>query len=85
MIALYKLISTCFSLFFILLSIDILASWVPEVNESRFVRFIRTFTQPYLAFFRKRIPPFGVLDLSPIVAFLALQLIEMLVKYIVFA
>jgi YggT family protein len=82
---LYKLISTSFSLYFILLSIDILASWVPEVNESRFVRFVRIFTQPYLQFFRSKIPPFGVLDLSPIVAFLALQALEMIIKYIIFS
>lgn len=85
MITLYKLITTAFSLYFILLSIDILASWVPEFNDSRFVRSVRLFTQPYLSFFRERIPSIGILDISPIVAFIALQLIETLVKFIIFS
>lgn len=85
MIALYKLITTAFSLYFILLSIDILASWVPEFNDSRFVMSVRLFTQPYLSFFRGKIPPIGILDISPIVAFIALQLIETLVKFIIFS
>jgi len=85
MVALYKLISSAFSLYFILLSIDILASWVPEFNESRFVRSVRVLTQPYLSLFRERIPHIGILDISPIVAFIALQLIETLIKFIIFS
>lgn len=84
MFALYKLISTAFSLYFILLSIDILASWVPEINDSRFVRSVRVFTQPYLGFFRDRIPPLGILDLSPMAAFAVLWLIQFLVVRLLF-
>ena len=85
MIALYKLISTGFSLYFILLSIDILASWVPEINDSKFVESVRVLTRPYLNFFHGIIPPIGILDISPLVAFFVLQLIQMLVGRILFS
>ncbi len=54
----------------------ILGSWVPEFSRHPIMQFIQTYTDPYLNIFRRFIPPLGMIDLSPIVAFFALRLIE---------
>ncbi len=40
-----------------------------------FLTFLRDVSEPYLRIFRRFIPPFGPLDLSPIVAILALRIV----------
>jgi len=68
-----------FLVYTVMIFIRILASWIPEFNNSTFVRFIAFYVDPYLNIFRKIIPPIGgVLDISPILAFFALQLVEYL-------
>ncbi|MEW9667330.1 YggT family protein [Ammoniphilus sp. 3BR4] len=47
----------------------ILLSWLPQLQENRFAQFLYNITEPYLAVFRRFIPPLGMIDLSPIVAF----------------
>lgn len=65
----------------ILLFLRILSSWFPlEWQRHRLVRFLAFYTDPFLNVFRRFIPPIGgVLDLSPILAFLALKFLEMIV------
>lgn len=61
----------------IMLFIRVLSSWIPQFQNSAFIRFISFYTDPYLNLFRRIIPPIGgVLDISPILAFFALQLGE---------
>ncbi|HJV44590.1 MAG TPA: YggT family protein [Bacillota bacterium] len=47
----------------------ILLSWLPQLQENRIAVFIYNITEPYLAVFRRIIPPLGMIDLSPIAAF----------------
>jgi YggT family protein len=63
----------------ILLCLRVISSWFPlEWRGHRFVHFLSFYTDPFLNVFRALIPPLGgVLDLSPILAFLALKLLEM--------
>lgn len=64
----------------ILLFASILSSWVPKFAYHPVVRFSRQMTDPYLNIFRRFIPPLGgVLDLSPILGFFALEIIERIV------
>lgn len=73
-----------FQVFMVMLFIRILGSWIPELSEYRAMQFISFYTDPYLNFFRRFIPPLGMVDISPIFAFLALgYLIEPFVKKIV--
>lgn len=61
----------------LLLFLRILSSWVPEWQGHRWFLFLSFYTDPYLAFFRRLIPPLGgVLDLSPLLAFFALRFME---------
>ena len=50
-------------------------SWVPSSRGTKFGQFLEKITEPYLGFFRKFIPPLGMIDISPIVAIFALNLI----------
>ncbi len=55
----------------------IVGSWFPNLNRYRFMHFIAHYVDPYLNLFRRFIPPIGgVLDLSPILAFVTLRIAE---------
>lgn len=64
------------SIYSLLLIVYILMSWVPSMRENAFGRFVGKIVEPYLSFFRKFIPPFGMIDFSPIVAIFALRFIS---------
>lgn len=53
----------------------ILMSWFPNARESGIGQFLGKLVEPYLSIFRRFIPPIGMLDISPIVAFIALRFI----------
>lgn len=79
---LIQIIDTLFMVYMIMLFARILGSWFPEFREHNIMKFLSFYTDPYLNFFRRFIPPLGMIDLSPIVAFLALHVIESFVKAI---
>ncbi|MFT4551442.1 MAG: YggT family protein [Chlamydiales bacterium] len=66
-------------MFTLMLFVRILASWVPEINQYRFMLYVHEYTDPYLNFFRQVIPPLGMFDLSPIVALFSLNILEYIV------
>lgn len=78
-----EIISLLFWVYTIMLFVRILGSWFPEYQHHKFFLFIAFYTDPYLNFFRGFIPPLGMLDISPIVAFLCLSFIEQLLKAVV--
>lgn len=49
-------------------------SWFPNARESSFGQIIGKLVEPYLQPFRQIIPPLGMIDISPIVAILALRM-----------
>ncbi|MGD1866759.1 MAG: YggT family protein [Phormidesmis sp.] len=60
----------------ILLIIRVLLTWFPNVDWSNpLLATLAQLTDPYLNLFRSIIPPIGGLDLSAILAFIALNLI----------
>ncbi|WP_040227974.1 YggT family protein [Bhargavaea cecembensis] len=59
----------------VLLIIYVLMSWVPSTRETSIGRILASICEPYLGFFRRFIPPIGMIDISPIVALIALNLI----------
>ena len=54
----------------------ILLSWIPAAQDSAVGRFLVAVCEPYLGIFRRFIPPIGMIDISPIVALLALGFIQ---------
>lgn len=82
MIALIQIIDVFLKVYLIMLFARILGSWIPELQQSRFMQFVAFYTDPYLNFFRRFIPPLGMLDISPIFAFLALEFLNYAIKYL---
>lgn len=69
----------------ILIFIRVISSWFPQVYRYSAMRFVFKLVDPYLAIFRRFIPLIGgTLDISPIVAFFALQLFEKIVLWLLF-
>ncbi len=60
----------------------ILLSWVVMLTQSRspYIEVIQELAEPLLAPFRRLLPNMGVIDLSPILAFLALYIAEILMN-----
>ena len=56
------------------LIVYILMSWFPGARESGFGQIMGRICEPYLEVFRKFIPPIGMIDFSPIVAIITLNL-----------
>ncbi|MFM7615237.1 MAG: YggT family protein, partial [Synechococcales cyanobacterium] len=58
----------------------ILLSWFPTINwfDPPF-SVLSQLTDPYLNLFRSLIPPLGGIDLSPMLAFFALQILQQLI------
>lgn len=79
MIILLQLVGLLFNVYLIMLFIRILGSWIPELQGTKFMQFISFYTDPYLNIFRRIIPPLGMLDLSPIAAFICLSILEVLI------
>jgi YggT family protein len=67
------------------LLVRVLSSWLPRLGASRWVRWSYSATEWMLRPLRNLIPSFGVIDITPIVAYFALQLLQALVENILFA
>lgn len=74
MIAIVNFLLTAINIYSFVLIASILMSWLPNAKESAFGQMLSKVTDPYLDIFRKIIPPFGMIDFSPIVAIFALNL-----------
>lgn len=76
------LIQRLFNIYEVLIVVWCLMSWLPAsrgglLDDIRGA--IGMLVEPYLGIFRRVIPPFGGIDFSPVVAILALGIIERLV------
>ncbi len=71
------ILNILFTVYTFMLLIRILGSWFPKFSQSQFMKFIGFYTDPYLNLFRKIIPPIGgMMDISPMFAFFALQIFQ---------
>ena len=73
------------TLYGIVLLAYLLMSWVRlpySITLERIQRFLYDVSEPYLRLFRRLLPMGGPLDFSPIIAFLALAVIDQLVTRI---
>jgi YggT family protein len=75
------LLFLCYTL---LLFVRVVGSWFPKFAGSSLMRFVRHYTDPYLNLFRRIIPPIGgMLDLSPLLGFFGLQILEHLILSVI--
>jgi YggT family protein len=77
MILLIQIINTVFRLYSYLILARIFLTWIPMDSYNPVVRFIHKVTEPVLAPFRIILPLGGMgLDLSPIIVFFLLNLLQ---------
>jgi YggT family protein len=67
------------------LLVRVITSWIPSLGASRWVSWSFGATEWMLRPLRGLIPSFGVIDITPIVAYFALQLLRYLVETILLA
>jgi YggT family protein len=76
-------VSAVFLVYFVLIFIRILLSWIPRMPYYPWLRasveFVHQVTDPYLNIFRRIIPPLGgggmAIDISPILAIVVLSIV----------
>ena len=77
-------INVLYNVYFYMVLIYVLMSWLPSVRESVVGEFLGKLVEPYLRPFRRLIPPLGgMLDISPIIALLALRFVALGLQAIV--
>ena len=78
---LLQVLAQTLSIYTLVLLVRVLLSWFPNLDWSNpLLSTVSSITDPYLNAFRGLIPPLGGLDLSAILAFLALQLVQSLLE-----
>ncbi|MET3698063.1 YggT family protein [Bacillus oleivorans] len=70
------------NIYSIALIIYVLLSWFPGARDSAIGEFLGKICEPYLEPFRKIIPPIAMIDISPIVAFITLNLAQRGIYYL---
>jgi YggT family protein len=82
----HRLVTTLDLLFYVyslFLIIRVVGSWFPSFTRHRFMRFVAFYTDPFLNLFRRMIPPIGgMLDLSPILCFITIDVVKHLLFYL---
>ena len=58
----------------------VLISWIDPMGNMRVTQILREITEPILAPIRSVLPNLGMIDLSPLVAMLLLQLLQGLIR-----
>ena len=74
---LLQVLGQTISIYTLVLLVRVLLSWFPNLDWSNpILTSVSSITDPYLNAFRGLIPPLGGLDLSAILAFLTLRLVQ---------
>jgi YggT family protein len=84
MIALYRLVDTLFWILNAAILLRVLFSWIRFDPYNPLVRVIHQITEPLLAPLRRAIPPFGGLDITPMVALIILDFARRVVLALLF-
>ncbi|MGQ9531201.1 MAG: YggT family protein [Desulfotomaculales bacterium] len=72
-------VNTAFYVYNWLIFIRVILSWFRHNPYHPVIRFVYEITEPVLGLFRRIIPPLGVIDLSPLVALLVIEVVRAVV------
>lgn len=78
-----EIVNLFFQVYTLILLARILSSWFPDLLQYKWMQFLVFITDPYLNIFRRLIPPLGMIDFSPIIAFICLGFIQKLIVYFI--
>jgi len=82
-VAVSSLVHVCLqsiNLFFFAIVIQIILGWVAPMTQNPVAAIAGSMAEPILRPFRRLIPPFGGIDISPILAIIALKAVEIYVR-----
>ena len=75
--AIFDVLSKTLQIYSFILIVRVLLTWIPSIDWSNgILSAICSITDPYLNIFRGIIPPIGGLDISSILAFLLLNVVQ---------
>ncbi len=75
------IVSILFKIIYLIILVVVLLSWLPPIFDSR-KEPLKSFIKIYnaiMAPFKAIIPPIGMIDISPLVAFIVLQIAEQII------
>lgn len=78
-VSLYAIVRLLFTLYYYTLFARILLSWFRLSGDNAITRFVYDMTEPVMRPFRQILPPVGGLDLSPLLLFALLGVIQRVV------
>ncbi|MCC7197246.1 YggT family protein [Candidatus Peregrinibacteria bacterium] len=61
----------------------VILSWLPQAAHSKPAQIIKDVTDPFLKPLKRAIPPVGMMDISPIVAFFLIEIIRSALLYLI--
>lgn len=77
MSGIFELLATIIQLYTLVLLARILMSWIPNLDRyNPIVQFLYQITEPVLEPARRLIPSIGMIDISPIVVFIVLGILQ---------
>ncbi len=76
-VALGQLLEIVYNILFYSILISVVLSWVAPRGYNPAIKLLYDLTDPLLSFFRRYLPPMGGIDLSPLIALVALQFAKM--------
>jgi len=77
LVALGQLLELLYNILFYSILISVVLSWVAPRGYNPAMKLLYDLTDPLLAFFRRYLPPMGGIDISPLLALVALQFAKM--------
>jgi len=84
MMTLYRAIDFVFWLLNVAILLRVLFSWINPDPYNPFVRVVYRISEPILNPLRRHIPPFGGIDITPIVAVIILELVRSILLTLLF-
>ncbi len=61
----------------------VILSWVPQAAHSKPAQIIRDATDPFLKPLKRMLPPMGMMDLSPLIAYFLIEVVRNILLYLI--
>jgi YggT family protein len=84
MTLLYRIVDLAFWLFNLAILLRVLLSWIQPGPSGPVVYWIYRITEPLLEPLRRVIPPFGGIDITPVIALMVLEMVHRFVISLLF-
>lgn len=82
-LVLYQTIEIFFNIVLLLILVRIIISWLPQLRAHQISEIVFNLTEPILGPFQRVIPPIGMIDISPMVAIIALSITQQVLLWLV--